>query len=423
MTRWLLISMLFALTAQAQNQPAQEALRFSAYLAEVARANPALAAQRQTVPVAQAQIIIARIFPDPVISGGLGSLDVSNVGAQNSAVASATVPLEWPGKRAARVEFSQANLSVAEADLEEFARTTRAAAALAYIDAVSALRVLEHKKAAAESLQRVVSLNEKRLDEGAGSEIVLLQARVESRRAEGDLLMAIGDARALRLQLEEQMGRGVSKDALREVSRQLAVAPVNFEVEALVAGALERRPDQRSRELSVEAAKAQLKLARVNRGPDVGVGVGWQYYTPGATGSAFQAPAYHAISAQLSVPLPFSKLADGEVRAASAQQQLAQSLREASHLRVESEVRAAFIRYTAARERLAQFDEALLSDSDRLLEMARYSFEQGASRLVELLSAQRSWIDLHLAYEAALAEHARALVTLESAAGLWSIDW
>ena len=121
--------------------------------------------------------------------------------------------------------------------------------------------------------------------------------------------------------------------------------------------------------------------------------------------------------------MPFSRIYDGEVRSAAASQQLAQAQRDASALRVETEVRTALIRYEAARERLAQFDAALLKDSDRLLEMARYSFEQGASRLVELLSAQRSWIDLHLAYELALADHARALIALETAAGMSSLDW
>ncbi len=413
-----------AAPASAQSAPVrQDALRFSSYLAEVARSNPALAAQRQTLPVAQAQTIIARIFPDPVISAGLGSLDVSNVGAQNSVVVSASIPLEWPGKRSARVALSEANLSVASAEFEDFARTARANAATAYIDAVLARRVLDHKKAAVESLHRVVMLNEKRLQEGAASEIVVLQARVEARRAEGELITAIGDARALRLQLDEQMGRPATKAVSSEVASDLKAPPQQFELDALVAGALERRPDQKARELAVDTAKAQLHLAKANRGPDVAVGVGWQYYTPGAAGSAFQSPDYHAVSAQLSVPLPFSKLADGEARAAAAQQQLAQSQRDASRLKVETEVRTAFIRYEAARERLAQYDEALLADSDRLLEMARYSFEQGASRLVELLSAQRSWIDLHLAYEAALADHARALVALETAAGLWDLAW
>ena len=424
MSRMMFVLVFSAGWAAAQSAPVrQDALHFSAYLAEVARSNPALAAQRNTLPVSQAQVILARVFPDPVLSAGLGSLDVSNVGAQNSVVASASIPIEWPGKRSARVALSEANVNVASAEFEDFARMARSRAANAYIDAVLARRVLEHKRAAEESLHRVVVLNEKRMQEGAGSEIVVLQARVEARRFKAELLMAVADAQVARAALEEQMGRQPTQALLSEVEGSLVAPPMELELETLVAEALKRRPDLQAREQSIEAAKAQLRLAKANRGPDLAVGLGWQYYAPGATGSAFQGPGYHAVSAQLSVPLPFSKIADGETRSATAQQQLEQSRRTAAGLGVEMEVRTAFIRYQAARDRLAQFDEALLRDSDRLLEMARYSFEQGASRLVELLSAQRSWIDVHLTYEAALADQARALVALETAAGLWNIEW
>lgn len=210
--------------------------------------------------------------------------------------------------------------------------------------------------------------------------------------------------------------------ALSDVDSGLRFPPRAFDANALVAGALERRPDHRARALAMDAAQAQLGLARANRGPDIAVGLGWLYYTPGAPNSPYQGPGYHTVSALLSVPLPFSRVYDGELRAAGAAQQQAHAQYTLTELRVETEVRAAFIRYDAARRRLAQFDEALLKDSDRLLEMARYAFEQGAGRLIELLSAQRSWADLHLAYESALAEHARALIALESAAGIWSLE-
>ena len=424
MRRALLVSLGLAALGHAQQPapPASEPLRLGAFLVEVAKANPALTAQRLTLPVAEAQLVIARVFPDPALTGGLSSFDLSNVGAQNAVAASLSVPLEWPGKRAARIALSEANLSVAAADFEDFARTVRAQAANAYVDAVFAQRVLNQKRAAVDSLRRVVELNEKRLHEGAASEIVVLQARVEARRLEGELVTAAGEARALRLMLEEQMGRPSHREVLSEVAPELVLSPRTFELDALVASALEHRPDRRSRDLAVAAAKAQLRLAHANRGPDFAAGVGWQYYFPGAAGSAFASPGYHTASLQLTAPLPFSRIYDGELRAATAQQRVAQAQRDQTALRVETEVRASFIRYEAARARLAQFDQDLLADSDRLLQMAQYSFEQGASRLFELLSAQRSWIDLHLAYEAALADHARALIALETAAGEWSLN-
>jgi cobalt-zinc-cadmium efflux system outer membrane protein len=102
------IAALGASRALAQ-QPAP--LTFSSYLVEVARGNASLAAQQTKLPLAQAQVVLARVFPDPVLTGGLSSWEVSGQGAQNGLTASVAVPLEWPGKRGARTELAQANVS------------------------------------------------------------------------------------------------------------------------------------------------------------------------------------------------------------------------------------------------------------------------------------------------------------------------
>lgn len=48
------------------------------------KSNLWLAAQRANVPPSQAALVIAKTFPDPVLTAGLASLDVSGVGAQNN---------------------------------------------------------------------------------------------------------------------------------------------------------------------------------------------------------------------------------------------------------------------------------------------------------------------------------------------------
>jgi cobalt-zinc-cadmium efflux system outer membrane protein len=398
-------------------------LTFSTYLSTVARANVELAAQRAGVPVAEAQIAIARIFPDPVLTVGLASLDVSGVGAQNNAAVGLTIPFEWPTKRPARVAVARAEREVVAADLEDFARTLRAAAASAYVDALLARRVLLRRQQAFESLAGVATANEQRQREGAVAEIVALQARVEARRYRGDVITAEGDARASRFVLASQMGlAGAAAERLpASVDGELRVPPRTFVDADLIAHALATRPDLRARQRGIRAAQARIDLAHANRGVDVALSLGWLYYTPGQQGSAYQGPPYHTVNAMLSVPLPISRVLNGEVQAAEAGRTQAEAQRAAAELRVAAEIRAALARYDAARERLAQYDEALLADNDRLLEMARYAYAQGASRLIELLSAQRTWTDTYIAYETALADHARALIALETAAGMWDL--
>jgi outer membrane protein, heavy metal efflux system len=354
-----------------------------------------------------------------VLSIGLASLDVSNVGAQNNVAASLSVPIEWPSKRPARIAAANANLKVVNADLEDFMRVLHAVAATAWVDAVFAERVLLRKKQTAAGLAELADLNAERQREGAASELALLQSRLEARRAQSEVSLAEGEVLATRLALQELLG--VSEGAPPTATGELQLTPHTFDASQVIARALESRPDVRARTLGTNAADAQLQLARANRGVDLSVTLGWLYYTAGAQGSAYQGPPYHTVNAMLSAPLPFSRVYDGEVQSARAGQRQAEAQRAATVVRVTVEIRSALARYEAARARLGQFDDQLLADSDRMLEMARYSYAQGASRLMDLLSAQRTWTETSLAREAALADHARALIALETALNTWDL--
>ncbi len=420
-----------AATAQTSSPTAAQtqaplSLTFRTYLEDVARSNLGLAAQRANVPLAEAQVVLARIFPDPVVTAGIASWDLSGVGAQNNISAGVSIPFEWPTKRPARVAAARASLDVANAELDDFVRVLRANAATAYVDALLAQRVLLRRKQAYESIAKVLKANEERQREGAVAEMVVLQARIETRRYHGDVVAAEGELRASRAVVADQMGRRSPSSARAErdiagVSGELRVAPKTFDPDALIAHALASRSDVRARQLGVRAANARVDLARANRGVDMAVNLGWVYYTQGRPGSAYDSPAYHTGNATLSVPLPLSHVLSGELQGARAAVQQAEAQRSAAELHATTEVRAALARYEAARDRLAEFDQALLADSDKLLEMARYSFEQGASRLIELLTAQRTWTETYIAYETALADHARALIALESAADAWDV--
>src|SRR5580692_7342845 len=80
------------------------ALRLDAFLAEVGRSNLELAAQRASVSAAEAQIEVARIFPDPTLTAGLASVDVSRQGSPTATTLGLGYTIELGGKRGARID-------------------------------------------------------------------------------------------------------------------------------------------------------------------------------------------------------------------------------------------------------------------------------------------------------------------------------
>ena len=133
-------------------------------------------------------------------------------------------------------------------------------------------------------------------------------------------------------------------------------------------------------------------------------------------------PSYDAIGLSLGLPIPFSRTTHGELDAAIALAKQARSQALSTRRRVEVEVRQALARYEAARRALDVYAGEVLGNADKALDATRYSYTHGAARLLELLDAQRTADDVYLGYAGALAEHARALIALERAAGFWDID-
>lgn len=422
---WLCCALLVAALAPPvrgarAEESAPAAFTFASYLSQVAQSNLELAAQRANVPIAQAQIAVARVFPDPVLTGGVSQVDISGQAAPTVSTLGVTLQLELPGKRGARIAAAQADTTVVRSELDDFLRRLRAEAATAYIDALYARKVLERKQRTLESLQRLVTVNQQRLAAGDIGEVALIQSRVEAQRYEGEVSAAAAEVLAADLGLAQFLGRSVPQPGVPlQLTGELGTPEHGFDAAALIKTAL-LRPDVQARRRAEDAAAARVQLARVNRLVDLTFNVSWQR---SLFSEPFASPAYDALTATLSLPLPLSRIYKGELTAARYTELQAAATRRSSELRAEIEVRKELSRYEAAVRQVRLYTQGVLVDADRVLAATLYSYQRGAATLLEVLSAQRTVADVYLAYYGALADHARHLIAVEQAAGIWDIDF
>ncbi len=389
-------------------------LSFSSYLQKVTQQNLDLAAARFGVPIARAQVEVAKVFPDPVLTGGIAQVDVSGQAAPFMSTLGVTIPIELGGKRRGRIAVAQAELSVAEAELIDSVRKLRAEAAGAYVTALTARLVLARKRKTLESLHRLVEVNQKRQQSGDIGEVALIQSRVESQRYQAEVLAAEAEEQAADLELFRFLGQSPPGMALR-LEGNLQIPPQQFDQNALAQKARQLRPDLFAKRRSEELMQARQQLAGRNRMVDVSVSVGWQrslYSEP------FASPQYDALTAQLSLPLPFSRIYRGELLATQKAKQQAAVSYEAAVLRAEVEVRQSLLRYEATVAQLRLYTQGVLADADKVLASILYSYQRGSATLLEVLTAQRTVDDVYLAYLAAQGEHARQLIAVQQAAGL-----
>jgi cobalt-zinc-cadmium efflux system outer membrane protein len=395
-------------------------VRFKIFLQEVEKSNLDYAAQRYSVPIAEAQLTAARVFPNPTLQTGY-STDVSHEKQATAYTGGVTQTILLGGKIRARTEVAKSNLLVNAAQLEDFFRNLRATATNVYIDGLSGQLSLERKKRSLETLERLVASNQERLRAGDIGEVDLLQSRVAALQARSDFLAAQSTFEQGLIGLADLLGNRDQR-ILFSPTGTLKARPLSLGLEELIASALAKRGDVLAAERSREGARAQYNLTRANRVPDVDVGVGVVHSTR-ITNTIDPAPPWNWLALTLSVPIPLSNINKRDLMAAKFAEAQADKAAEATELKAVTEVRQAYTRYNLARAAVSQYSGELLQDADRVLNAKLYSYQRGSTSLLEVLDAQRANNDTYLAYFDALSERAKAQVAIEQAAGIWNIEF
>ncbi len=178
-------------------------LSLSQYVAAVGQRNLEYAAQAFNVPIADAQLSVAHLYPNPTISGGVG---IAGKQQPTSYDLSLTQTILLGGKRGARTDVARDQLAAAKAQLDDFLRTLRGTAATAYLDALHAEQSYLRKRRTSDDLDRLVVLNQRRVAAGDIGEIDLVQSRVDAAQFHAQLVAAANEVRASRLTLAALLG-------------------------------------------------------------------------------------------------------------------------------------------------------------------------------------------------------------------------
>ena len=229
--RALALTLVLSIPVAASAQ-ATPTITFSTYLDRVIARNLDLAASRRDVTAAEARIQIGARLPDPTISGGLLSFDIShptrteqrtdtdgnhdltchyNTGAVGTMGAAAVpclsqlptvvggsidVPIELGDQQGGRMDVARVGVSQAGAGVEDAIRTLRGQAGSVWVDALATQLDLDRLRATLTSLEALVAMNEARVTAGAIGDVELVQSRVEAQMFRAQVLTAEGQARA-----------------------------------------------------------------------------------------------------------------------------------------------------------------------------------------------------------------------------------
>lgn len=292
-------------------------------------------------------------------------------------------PLELNGTRDARAGVARAQLRLTQAQAVVQLQTLVYIARTNFYVLARAQERLRLSRELRDVTAQFAALAQKQADLGARPGIEARQAAIEAARARAEESRALGEEQAARAVLNAYLGRApldpvATSLAPVEASRTLPVP----DTVAATKQALAARGEIAVAEATRDVPLARARLARAQGRPDVAPEFRIAQITPTYMDAGF--------GVVFTVPLDYGTRRNQirqEERIAEAE-----LLRvTGTQAQVREEVAAAASRLAAAREVLSGYDSGLVQDARTVLDSVQTGFKEGATTIIAVLEAERTY--------------------------------
>lgn len=405
--------------AQTDTTRKTTALTYPAYLSAVGSRNLAYAAERFNIDLAEARMEAASVFPDPVITFSGNNNGQNRMKMGYGFTTSASWLMELGDKRKARQKVASSQRDLAGFLLSDYFRNLRANATVAYLQVIMQKQLLKVSMESYASLASLAAYDSIRFQLGQIPEINVRQSRIEAGMMMNKVLQNQASLQASLISLSVFMGN--QPDTTYMPVGTTDGFDRSFDLQQLVTAATENRSDVLAAQKNNEVSRNRLELARANRVIDLGLNAAVANNAV-VRNQVAPAPSTSVVSAGISIPLKFSNKYKGELL--QAQYTLLQSevQYQQGKMIVQSEVTTAYYNYLSAKKQVLRFQSGLLEDAQKTLDGKIYSYQRGETKLLEVLTAQRTYNDVLENYNQTLYAYGISLVELERAAGIWDIN-
>lgn len=389
--------------AQVREYPQQD-ISFTEYLNRVGKSNLVYLAERLNASIADAETIAQKVLPDPEVEFEAGR-DNFSLGLSYS--------LELGNKRGNRIRLARSRAELEKLLLEQGFQDLRADAADFFFEAILQRELLGVQN---RSYQYMLQLSQSDSLRYAAGEITENDAR-QSKLEAMTLLNAVYTQEAAYQSALVMLNRrmGATADTLNiplgnweELSRDFALAE-------LIKVGLDNRIDLLVAQKGTEVSAREYKLTRAERRPDIGLSASYERDWHG-----FFPPARSAIGG-VSVPLKFSNVNKGAIKAAKLRITQSEVRERDMELQIQAEIHQAWYNYEAEKKKVFQYRAGVLEDSRKVLDGMVYKYKRGETNILDVLVAQRTYNEVQQGYLETMKGYAASLVELERACGIWDL--
>lgn len=376
--------------------------------------NLSLIAERYNVTIAQAQMITARLRPNPVLSIGGDHLDllgtnfnsINNAGPAEYSIRT-DFTIERDKKREKRIEVAQNVRAVVEMQLLNTIRQLTFDVESACVDLLLAKATLALAQDNSRLFNEIVEISATRVRVGDLAQVELTRARVAALQYKNAVLQAQSKLRLARSRLQLLIGHPSvipTIDIAGDFRR--AIVPQNIEI---IQQALQQRPDLQALLHDQARSLADLRLQLANGKADYTIGVEYRRQQ-GLAGRG------NSLGFFFSIPIRIFDRNQGEVERVRREQKQIEAKINSLEVQIKTEAQDTYEQYETAKNLLESIESGTLDQARSVFETMEYSYRHGEANFVELIDAQRALNDTKQAYNEAKAEYARSLYLIDSVA-------
>lgn len=409
------------------NSPAQHLLSgdefikptsYQAYLQLALKNNLLLMAEKYKVEEAEAAISLARIFPNPEITMGNASGDITRQNLQQQFYEGITQTIVRPNKFKQGIKVAKAQYKLQQILFEDYLRLFKLDLTKRYVNALLAKLAYEKDKKTNELLQG--ELQKLKIDTNE-SKVELYRIKIETAQTLAQLYQS------------EEIYKMAVYDLYLPLSfyhRDTVIGPYGnlhlplrkFNLDSIVPIALDNRTDVLIAKQQKMLTQEHLNLAKTNRRKDFEIQIGNNSYTR-ATNLIAPTPPYQAITALFTFQLPFSNLKKQDLRIAELDLKRASFELSQTQTAIQIEIAQSYDRHLTAEQQLSIYSSGLLEMTDKVFEEELEIYKSGKSNFLDLTESQRKRDEIYHNYLDALRTYVFSKMELEDDLGIWDIDF
>jgi cobalt-zinc-cadmium efflux system outer membrane protein len=360
--------------------------------------NGELEAARKEIDAARAMVRQAHLRSNP-------KLDIDGTrqinGKDNTLGASAMLPLELGGRRAARIAVAEREVEVREREVANRERMLAAEVRAKFGEALAQALKLSFTDDLVEANQQSFNLIAARVTEGATPPLEQNMALVELNRLRSMRETAEGKLEVLMFEFRNLIGMKPEEPLrLRGDFDNLIdqLPPVADATER----ALHERPDLQAFRAAENLAAARIEQARAEGRLDASVSAGYErmnssFMVFGVNEQGQLQPVqdvFHFLKFGISLDLPVRNKNQGAIEAAVVESKAAKQRREFAELTARREVAAAYAQYNRAVRAEEIFRVGVRDPARANLDVVRQTYELGSKTLIDYIGEQRRFIEL-----------------------------